>query len=455
MPLRRTVLAASVTAVACLGLSAPAHAATPIVAGGAPVTVTTTTSGQNATLTFSGTAGQRVSLVMSDVTMGGSTCCGTKVSLLRPDGTALVRPTYVGTLGGFFDTKVLPVNGTYKIFVDPQGTVTGSMTLQLYNVPPDVTGPIPFGGAPTQVDLGTPGQNARLSFSGAVGRRVSVDVGGVTLASVKVSVLRPDGTAVAAALTINHNGGFLGPYTLPVAGTYKVFVNPVRAATGSATLALYDVPPDVTGSIAPGGASQSVTLTTPGQNARLTFSGTVGQRVSLKLSAVTIGSSTCCGAKVSIVKPDGTLLLPKLSFGTNGLFVEPLALPVTGTYKLVLDPQLAATGGATAQVYLVPADVTGSVAIGGSVTPTISTPGQNARYTFSGTAGKALTLTVSGFAVSTSTRITVKTPGGTIILSSFTSADKVLNVTLPVAGTYTLGFDPVGDGTGSLTLALS
>ena len=454
MPLRRTVLAAALTAVACLGLSGPAQAATPIVAGGAPVTVTTTTSGQNVTLTFSGTAGQRVSLVMSDVTMGGSSCCGTKVSLLRPDGTALVRPTYVGTLGGFFDTKVLPVNGTYKIFVDPQGTVTGSMTLQLYVVPADVTGSIPFGAA-TPVNLGTPGQNARLSFSGTAGQRVSVDVSSVSFTSVRVSVVKPDGTAIAAALTINHNGGFLGPYTLPIAGTYKVVVNPVRAATGSATLALYSVPPDVTGSITPGGPSQTVTLSTPGQNGRLSFSGTGGTRVSLKLSDVSIGSSSCCGAKVSIVKPDGTLLLPKTYFGTNGLFVEPRALPATGTYKLVVDPQFAATGSATAQLFLVPADLTGTVAIGGSVTPTISAPGQNARYTFSGTAGKALTVTVSGFAVSSSTRITVKKPDGTIILSSFTSADKVLNVTLPAAGTYTLGVDPVGDGTGSLTLALS
>jgi hypothetical protein len=41
-----------------------------IVAGGARVTVTTTVANENATLTFAGTAGQRVSLKVSGVTIG-------------------------------------------------------------------------------------------------------------------------------------------------------------------------------------------------------------------------------------------------------------------------------------------------------------------------------------------------------------------------------------------------
>src|SRR3989442_720252 len=76
------------------------------------------TNGENATLTFNGTAGQRVSLNMTAVTIGTSQCCSAKVSIQKPDATNLVAPTFEGLRGGFFDTKTLPVTGKYKILVD-------------------------------------------------------------------------------------------------------------------------------------------------------------------------------------------------------------------------------------------------------------------------------------------------------------------------------------------------
>ena len=60
---------------------------------------------------------------------------------------------------------------------------------------------------------------------------------------------------------------------------------------GSMTLTLYDVPPDVSGSIVDRrGAGQPRLGPAPGQNATLRFDGTAGQRVSLRLSNVTIGN---------------------------------------------------------------------------------------------------------------------------------------------------------------------
>src|SRR5205814_9556289 len=81
--------------------------------GGAPVTVTTTVSGQNASVTFNGTASQRISLKMTSVTIGTSSCCSTRVSILNLDGTSLVAPTFVGTSGGFIDVQTLPATGSY------------------------------------------------------------------------------------------------------------------------------------------------------------------------------------------------------------------------------------------------------------------------------------------------------------------------------------------------------
>jgi len=436
-----------------------AGASTPITPGGPAVTVTAA-SGQNPVLTFTGDAGQRVSLKMTDRTIG-SGCCSLKVSLLKPNGTTLVSPTYVGAQGGFFDTRTLPSAGTYKIVVDPQGTASGSLTLQLFDVPADLSGSIAAGGAAQTVTLATPGRNARLAFSGTAGQRVSATLSGVSMSSVRVSLLKADGTQVGAYVNVGTGGGFLDTRALPVTGSYKLLVNPQGAATGNITLTLHDVPADVSGTIVPGGGVQAVTVGTPGQNGKLTFTGTAGKRVALKVSGVTIGSSSCCGAKVSIVKPDGTALVPPTFVGTSGGWFDTKTLPAGGTYKIVVNPQGAATGSATLTLYDVPANVSGTIAVGGpSQTVTISTPGQNAKLTFTGSAGAARTLVLSGVSIGSGccgSKVSVLKPDGTTLVpATFVgTSGRTMNFTLTVAGTYSIVVDPQYDATGSMTLQLS
>jgi large repetitive protein len=160
----------------------------------------------------------------------------------------------------------------------------------------------------------------------------------------QVSVLRSNGLYVAGPTYVGTNGGFLDAKTLPATGTYTVVVDPQAGETGSLSLTLYDVPPDATGSL-----PMAVSLTTPGQNARLTFAGTAGQSVTLRLTNVTLGTSTCCDGQLTVFKPDGTRLAGPFFFGTNGKTV-PLQLPTTGTYSALLDPQGAATGSLTASL---------------------------------------------------------------------------------------------------------
>ena len=49
----------------------------------------------------------------------------------------------------------------------------------------------------------------------------------------------------------------------------------------------------------------------------------------------------------SIWKPDGSNLVYPTLVGTNGGFLDTRALPVSGTYTILVDPQSNATGGAT------------------------------------------------------------------------------------------------------------
>jgi hypothetical protein len=235
--------------------------------------------------------------------------------------------------------------------VDPQSNAVGNATLTLYDVPADPVVPIVPGGTPQSVATTVPGQNARFTFSGVAGGRISVKLTNVTIGtslttSAKVSILNPSGTTLVAATFFGTNGGFVDAKTLPTTGTYKIVIDPQSTAVGGVTATLYDVPPDDSATLAINGSSVTLSMTVPGQNGKATFTGEAGQRVTLRLTSVTIGTSTSTSAKVSVKNPSGTNLLAPTYFGTSGKTVA-LTLPTAGTYTVVIDPQGANTGAAT------------------------------------------------------------------------------------------------------------
>jgi hypothetical protein len=72
-----------------------------------------------------------------------------------------------------------------------------------------------------------------------------------------------------------------------------------------------------------------------------------------------------------------------------------VTLPVDGTYTVLINPDGERTGNFTLRVYSV-TDVTGTVAADGSSTSfSLSTPGQNARYSLAGTAGQRVSALIS------------------------------------------------------------
>src|SRR5262245_693258 len=441
-----------------------------IVPGGNPVTITTHSPGENAWLTFDGTASQRIALKMSGVTLGPSPCCSTYVSIFKPDGTMLGQQALTGTNGGFVDTRALPATGRYRILVDPQAAATGSMTLTLYDVPPDVTTTITPAGPPVTVATGpVPGQNALLTFAGTANQRValklsSVTIGTSTCCSARVSILKPDGTTLVYATPFGTSGGFVDTKTLPVSGTYTILVDPQLTDVGSATLTLYDVPPDVTGTMTPGGSPLTVSMgPVPAQNAFVTFSGTQSQRIALGMSNVTIGTSTCCSARVSITSPDGSTLVYATPVGRNGGFLDTKVLPATGTYTILVDPQGADLGSMTLNLYDVPPDLTGTIAIGGApVSLTLApVPGQNAPLPFGGTAAQRVSLRLSNLTIGNTSccgaRISILKPDGTTVVPPILvgTFGATINATLPVTGAYSIVIDPQQAYVGGITLTLT
>jgi subtilisin family serine protease len=223
-------------------VSGTAISALAIVPGGDPVTVTTTLPGEDARLVFEGAAGRRISLKLSDVTIGTSCCSSAKISILKPDGTTLLSASGFGTSGGFIDTKTLPQTGSYRILVDPQSNAVGSVTLTLYDVPDDPTGTLVLGGAASTLALDVPGQNGWRTFSGTAGRTVTLRLTAVTIgtsccSSAKVSVLRPDGTTLVSPANFGTSGKTLS-FSLPATGVYSIFVDPQSNGVGNATLSV-------------------------------------------------------------------------------------------------------------------------------------------------------------------------------------------------------------------------
>jgi hypothetical protein len=448
---RRTLqlaLLATFVGTALVAAGPAASSSYTITADGTPLTVTTTAAGENAKATFSGTEGQRVSLDITDVTIGSSGCCSMQVWVAKPDGTLLFKKTYVGTAGAFINPKALPTNGTYKIILDPAGTAKGSATLKLYTVPDNLNIPATADGSANVASIATPGQNAFFPFSGTAGDRIALEVSDVSMASAKVSIRKPDGTNLLGPVAVNDADAFLGPKNLPVNGTYKVFLDPQSRSVGDATVRVHSVAADVTGTLVADDPAQLVSIPSPGQVARLSFSGSQGDRVSLDISEVTIPN-----AKVKINKPDGSELA-SVTVSSTEAFLDTKTLPVNGTYKVVVDPTSADTGDVTLQLHDVPADATGVIAVETPLASSLAVPGQNASYTFSGTAGNRVAVDVSANSFD-SVKIGLKKPDGSYLIPAGTIslADGFLDTkTLPVSGTYKVTVDPVGNATGSVTL---
>ncbi len=339
--------------------------------------------------------------------------------------------------------------GVYTIVVDPPTTSTGSLTLTLYDVPPDVTGTIVAGGAATTVTIPHIGQNGALTFSGTAGQRVFLQMVNNQLGDTLVTLLGPTGSFLASGYACGCYG-FGEAVTLQHTGVHTLHLNPPGMTTGSLTLRLYDVPPDVTGPIEVGGAATTVTIPNVGQGAALTFSGTAGQRVFLQMTNNLLGDTL-----VKVLGPTGTTLASGYSCGCYGLG-DPVTLQQTGTHTVHLNPPGVTTGSLTLRLYDVPPDVTGSLTIGDAPTPLTLAVGQAAALTVSGTASQPVTVRITSNTAGY-VRVRLFRPDGSQQTwnasgsSSFTLATQ----TLATTGTYTVTVNPTGVGAGGIAVQVT
>jgi hypothetical protein len=424
-----------------LTLNDATDATNTITPGGPAVVITTTVPGQNARLTFNANAGQRIAV---NTTNTFSACWG--LTIIKPDGTNLSHNSFCGS-SGFVEPQNLPVTGTYTILIDPSGAAVGQATVTVFDIT-DINDTIVIDGPTVSHTLGTSGQVLRLTFSGTDGVRLSVNTTSNFNSCWTLTILKPDATQLSSTNTCGDNL-FIEPQLLPATGSYTLVIDPSGAGTGQVNINLYSVT-DTMGPITIGGPAVLTPINPPGQVARLTFSGTSTQRISVN----SLSNFNSCWT-LTILKPDATQLSSTFSCGDN-IFVEPQQLPVNGTYTIVIDPSGPGTGQTTTNLYNV-TDVTGSVTIGGTaLLVTTSVPGQNANITFSGTLGQQATVRLASSTFSCVT-VTLVKPDGTNLTSTF-SCSGTINLatqTLPATGTYTIKIDPSGTNMGSANVSVT
>jgi YD repeat-containing protein len=357
---------------------------------------------------------------------------------------ATVPTTQVATTGRVsVVTAVGGATSTGYLWVAPPGYVAADV---------ESTGSLSVGD--NSVAVAAANKVALRAFDGSVGHRVAFNVTGVSTGNAYVNLYGPFGALLGSVLAWPN--GFLDPIALPSTATYSVVFDPNSTATPTATLTFYyDVPADFTSAIA-----FETPLTVPdgalGQNARLTFSGTAGHRLSLEQT----GPFNCFTATTSILDPNGA----SIASTCGGYFLDATnPLTATGTYTVLIDPKDANHASTTLTLHDVPADAGGSATIGGNgVVLPMNTPGQNGLVTFAGTAQQIVTVHVTGNSsvppgVARGT-LTLKTEGGQQVgQTAWLGAGdfNLTNQTLPSTGNYQIVVDPYDVNTGTLTVSVT
>lgn len=296
-------------------------------------TPTLTVPGQRGRYTFDGTAGQRINLGMTGVSILSST-----VSILKPDGTKWSSAT-IGPSGGSLDPLfALPETGTYTVMVEPVSNYTGSMTLALSS---PITGTLALDGPSAPVSLNKPGQTARYTFDGKAGQWISLGMTGVDITSSAVTLMTAEGTILASTAVGTAGGALEDQNPLPTTGTYTVLIDPVGSYTGRMTVTLST---EVSDSLKVNAAPRSIMISRAGQNGRYTFMGTANQEVTIKVTQNTIGN-----VNIGLYSPNG-ILQTGITSSASSFSLKPVTLATSETYTITINPPMPDTGSIHLQV---------------------------------------------------------------------------------------------------------
>ncbi|MDR0247869.1 MAG: hypothetical protein LBI16_05715, partial [Burkholderiales bacterium] len=396
--------------------------------------------------TFMGDQGQGYALGLTGV-VGNLT-----VTVTKPDGANLVTCSSItATTSCVF--PYLPVAGVYTVLLKAGNSATSLSVSLNADVGGTLTNNVPNTFVVDKVGL--VGTYTFSAIEGALGR-LSITEDTIPGNST-IQLYRPNGTLhqskIVSASAGNEGAAILDFTNLPATGTYKVrLLPPAGNATGRMVVRLIQ---DVVDISTVGGSAQGVLLL-PNQNGHFSFEGIAGEWLGVGFTNLSVTPSNG-SVSVVVYKPDGISLTNCSINGTAGGCALP-KLPVTGTYKILINP------GSNAASFdlLLTEDAAGVLeANGPAQTFAPARVGQAAGYTFSGTAGQSANLQIAGDTFVGYTYLYVYKPDGAQLTYTYayyssgagTSAILTLN-NLPTTGVYTARLVPPSGKLGSINVAL-
>ena len=384
---------------------------------------------------FSGTAGQRIYFDgQSD-----SPASSAYATLYSPSNSAVSGGSF------YLENKAavtLPSTGTYLLAVAGQnGTTTGSVSYQFEaydNVDP--TTALTLGQEVTGT-LTNPGDQASYTFTGSVGQQVYFDSRDQT-SGLYAELLCPDGSQVFDAYFPYND---YGPYTLNQAGTYTLTVYGSGLSAGAYDFSLDDIGKAPTIALTAGSGTTVTGTLASGLTTNLyTFSGTAGQRIYFQGLQDSPGSS----AYVYLYSPTYSDISNQYAENSTQW-----TLPGTGTYTVAVTGINTTTTGTVGYQFELFDNVnpTASLTLGQEVTGTLANPGDQASYTFSGSAGQRVWF--DGRVQANNVLAQLTSPDGGSVFNSYSYADEGPYV-LNQAGTYTLTVYSYSGYTGAYDFSL-
>jgi len=393
--------------------------------------------GQDARLTYAGTAGQVLNLDFTGYTFASQPF----VTVYSPDGSVLTQ-IQANALRG--DIPALPTTGTYAIFVSPYSG-TGLFGLRLTQR--QDAGTLTATGTATSTSIAQSGRTASFQFAGTAGQSLTFGFTGVSFpagVAPRVQVVDPQGAVLFQTNTVAALSAFSVRPT--VTGAHRLLVtanNGTSTGTFTVTMAA-----EISGGDLAIGSIKTITAARVGQSTAFTFTGAVGQRRTLVFSDFTFPHNVV----VQVVRPDGGVLLDGF---LPSLHVDLDPLTAAGTYRVVVLPA-AETG--SVKLFLAERVDLGTTAVGGAVKNLpVTQAGRFAETSFTATAGQWIDFAFTGWTFSSGTqlRVRVLNSAGTAIVDGTVSNTGVSSVVVSATGTYRLVVYAVGLGTGAVDLTAS
>jgi YD repeat-containing protein len=442
------VLSAATTATFSAALTAVSNPSTVLTLNSTSSTISTTVPNENSYLAFQGTAGQNISVALSNFSYAPTSGSSPTLKVFPPSGSQLGAALSCVVPGCHFAIDSLPVTGVYRVWIQPSFQTMAFLA----TVSNDVAGTL-VPNVPSNLNLSLPGQTARFGFSGTAGQRLSYYFSGFSTApaggNVSWTTFNPDGTILSTGQTTSTATQNLP--VLPQTGSYTIKVEPQYADTATGSLTLI---PNPTAAITLDGPSSNISTTVPSQNAFLSFQASVGQNLTFALASFSTNPSTF--AIYTIFKPDGSTLWSDVCY-TPGCHYGLTNLQQSGTYLVSVVPSGAATMSFAASLS---SDLVGSLASGTLFNVGMARAGQVGRLTFSGAVGDRWSLSLAGATTSPAggnVYLKVFNPDGSAVSSGSGQTTSSFTLNLPALtqnGTYTAQVEPQYADTGTAQLTL-